>query len=176
MENQLRLQEMSRLQWMNESHWSRLYRFNTKLNKSLVKMDIFSHSSNDLVGNSTLPNLPFSGKRQEMTRLSGEIHSVFYLCDFFPQNNFSSFFPWPPQRCCYYEHQLSVQIDSTNSKRVTHRWNFPPWPDSELVCSSTVWALMDAVKSLDEDEGRKKKTWQSPNFPSELFFFNVLTC
>ena len=140
----MKLQEISRI-----AHWSHLYRLNTKLNKSLD------------------PAKPLE-KDNKLSGSSGK----FYLFDFFPQNNFSSFFPWPSQRYCYCEHQLSTQIVLTNGEHVTHRWYFPPWPSSELVCSSTVGALMDAVKSCDEEEN--KLTVQT--FPLNFLFFNVPTC
>lgn len=97
--------------------------------------------------NSALPKLPSFGKRQhywrEITELSREIYSVFYLFDFIPPNSFSSFSPLCSKSLVNENavSQLPAQTDVTNGERVSQTSISLLWPSSELICSSTLWVF-----------------------------------
>ena len=119
------------------------------------------------VGNSTLPNLPSSGKdgvilSRNYSALWGNSQCILSLW-FLSSKQFQLILSLAAAALLLLRALLtqpSAQIDLTNSEHVSHRWNFPPWRNSEALRSSTVWALMDAVMAVMK-RGKKPDRVQS---------------
>lgn len=124
-----------------------------------------------LVGNSTLPKLPFSGKDgvtvEKLPSSPGKFTvyfiSLISLLKTIPAHSFLG-----RRSAVVIENAVNwAQCSNWSDKQhVSHRWNFPPWRGSEPLRSSTVWALMDVLTAVM----KRGKTWQSPNLAFELYF------
>lgn len=167
-----------------QSHWSRLFRLNSRLNKSLVKWIYFHIPVMILwdcrVGNWTLPNLPWSGKDgvtvEKLPSTLGKFTVRFIsLISFLQTISPHSFLG----RCS------SVVIENAVSSAKRSNWF-----DKQRACESQMkfptlaelrapfsfldgfWALMDAVMAVMK---RGKNLTKSKPF-LWTFFFYVLTC
>lgn len=151
-------------------------RLNTSLNKSLVKLDIISHSSNILVGlvggkllQTLRPLEEYAVIVKKIIPLSGEIHSVFYIFDFFSSKQFRLILSLADNtllllRPLLFSSALKL-IWQTASMWVTDEISHLGGALRPFV-SSTVWALMDVVMAVRR---RREKTWRSPNLWTLLF-------
>lgn len=123
------------------------------------------------VGNSTLPNLPSSGKDgvtvEKLPSSPGKFTVYFIsLISFLKTISAHSFLGCRGTVVIENAVNSAQRSNWSDKQHVSHRWKFPPWRGSEPLRSSTVWALMDAVTAVM----KRGKTWQSPNLLFELYF------